>query len=220
MILNPEESRHAVKVLRLRKGDDISVTDGSGLIGHGIVKVPDPAGCILEINEIKEGPGKRDYWLSIAVSPLINFERFEWFVEKAVEIGVDELTPLICEHSEKHNIKLERLNRIVISAMKQSLNSWRPVVREPVKFRQFITETQRGTLMIAHCSNGKKWGISELYKKGSDTTILIGPEGDFSPAEIDAAAEAGFVPVTLGSSRLRTETAGVVACHSIYFLNQ
>jgi 16S rRNA (uracil1498-N3)-methyltransferase len=219
LTLDTEESRHAVKVLRLKKGDSITVTDGKGLIANGIIVTASMSGCILELNNIKKGPDIRDYFLTIAISPLTNGERFEWFVEKAVEIGVNEIIPLVCDHTGKQNVKSERLKRIVISAMKQSLKSTVTSMHEPVKFARFIEESHKGTLMIAHCIEGDKSALSNIYNKGSDATILIGPEGDFSPGEIASATRAGFIPITLGPSRLRTETAGVAACHSIYFMN-
>jgi 16S rRNA (uracil1498-N3)-methyltransferase len=164
---------------------------------------------------------KRNYRLHIAISPLKNPERFEWFIEKSVEIGIDEITPLICKNTEKPGIKSERVNNLIISAMKQSLKATKTVLNEPSSFKDFISMDLKGILMIANCNDSiKRSRISDVYSKNENAIILIGPEGDFSKEEIDSAINREFVPVHLGPSRLRTETAGIAACHSIYFINQ
>jgi 16S rRNA (uracil1498-N3)-methyltransferase len=218
-VLNEQESRHAIKVLRLVRGDSIQITDGSGILFRGVIKDPSLKGCLIDIVSSAPGNDKRDYNLHIAISPLKNHDRFEWFVEKAVEFGIDEITPVICEHTEKPGIKSDRLNNLVITAMKQSVKTRRTILNEPVRFREFITKPCTGHKLIAHCNPGTRSHFSEVYGKGSDCTVLIGPEGDFSLSETENAIRAGFVPISLGSSRLRTETAGIAACHSVYFMN-
>ena len=219
-VLDQTESRHAVKVMRLRKGHQVWVTDGAGILGRGIITDPNPEGCLLDIVEIINGPDKKNYYTHIAISPLKNPERFDWFVEKAVELGVDEISPVICEHTEKESVKTERLRKIALSAMKQSFRTYHTIINEPVKFRELVNSSGlRGTKLIAHCNEGRKATLSESCTAGSDNVILIGPEGDFSKEEVTVAIASSFIPVTLGPARLRTETAGVVACHSLYFIN-
>ena len=217
--LDEQESRHAIKVLRLGAGDKLWVTDGTGMMFEGIIRDPSARSCSLEIISSVPGNDLRDYSMHIAISPLKNPERFEWFVEKAVEIGIDEITPIICEHSEKSGIKQDRIEKIIITAMKQSLKTKKTIIHEPVKFAEFIVRREKGSRLIAHCHTGEKKNIAEIYKKGENCTILIGPEGDFSLREVEAATSEKYSPITLGPSRLRTETAGIAACHSIYFLN-
>jgi 16S rRNA (uracil1498-N3)-methyltransferase len=163
---------------------------------------------------------KRNYSLHIAISPLKNPERFEWFVEKSVEIGVDEITPLICKNTEKRGIKTDRIQNLIISAMKQSLKAKKTILNSSCTFNDFVSIKELGKKMIAHCNSlYKRDSISDVYSKNENATILIGPEGDFSDEEIIKATDNGFAQVHLGNSRLRTETAGVVSCHSIYFIN-
>jgi 16S rRNA (uracil1498-N3)-methyltransferase len=220
-ILDEKESKHCIRVLRMRKESPVRLIDGKGNLYEGRIAVTDPVRCIIAIDKVIPGFEERRYYLHIAISPLKNPERFEWFIEKSVEIGIDEITPLLCRNSEKHSIKAERINNIIISAMKQSLKAWLTVLNDPVTFEDFIQQEHRGKRMIAHCSDAnEKSSVAEIYTKGSDAVILIGPEGDFSDEEIKLAVEGGFQPVHMGRSRLRTETAGVAACHSIYLLNQ
>jgi 16S rRNA (uracil1498-N3)-methyltransferase len=219
--LDVKESKHLIRVLRMVKGADVKLIDGKGNLFEGFISEPDQNKCIIEITrEIKDFE-KRNYKLHIAISPLKNPERFEWFVEKSVEIGIDEITPLICKNTEKPGIKSERVNNLIISAMKQSLKAKKTLLNETSSYKDFINKNLGGTKMIAHCddSTGRR-KISDVYSKKTDSIILIGPEGDFSREEIDSAVKRGFLPVHLGTSRLRTETAGLAACHSIYFINQ
>jgi 16S rRNA (uracil1498-N3)-methyltransferase len=219
--LDEKESKHLIRVLRMVKGSCVKLIDGKGNLFEGFISEPDQNKCIIEITrEIKDFE-KRNYRLHIAISPLKNPERFEWFVEKSVEIGIDEITPLICKNTEKPGIKSERVNNIIISAMKQSLKAKKTLLNETSSFKDFINKNLEGTKMIAHCDdfNFRK-KISDIYSKKTDSIILIGPEGDFSREEIDTAVKKVFLPVHLGTSRLRTETAGIAACHSIYFINQ
>lgn len=219
--LDESESKHTVRVLRMDKGSEIKLIDGRGNLYEGVISEPDQNACKIRIVRIIKGFGKRNYRLHIAISPLKNPERLEWFVEKSVEIGIDEITPIICHHTEKKVLKPERLNNIIISAMKQSLKAFKTKLNESCKFSDFINIHRQETLMIAHCMEEDiRQGIGEVYNKGNNAVILIGPEGDFSEEEIRKAVNMGYHPVHLGKSRLRTETAGVAACHSIYFINQ
>jgi 16S rRNA (uracil1498-N3)-methyltransferase len=220
-VLDENESKHIVKVLRMRKGTAVELIDGRGNLYEGVISEPDQKRCTIEIESVIRNFEKRNYRLHVAISPLKNPERLEWFVEKTVEIGIDEITPLICRYTEKPGIKAERIRNIIISAMKQSLKAKDTILSHPASFSDFIKSRHNGIMMIAHCDKDTiRKGIQDVYNKGNDAVILIGPEGDFSEEEIRTAAEKGFIPVNLGESRLRTETAGVAACHSIYFINQ
>jgi 16S rRNA (uracil1498-N3)-methyltransferase len=220
-VLDEKESKHCVKVLRMAEGTQVKLIDGKGNLYEGIITKADYKKCEIGIQNIISEFEKRSYKLHIAISPLKNPERFEWFIEKSVEIGIDDITPLICRNTEKPGIKSERINNIIISAMKQSLKAGITIQNKTVSFDEFIREDHKGIKLIAHCNPSKNRSkISDVYSRGNDAVILIGPEGDFSEEEIEKAIVAGFVPVHLGNSRLRTETAGIAACHSIYFLNQ
>jgi 16S rRNA (uracil1498-N3)-methyltransferase len=220
-ILDEKESRHCIRVLRMKVGAPVKVIDGKGNLHEGSISNDDPRACEIMIHNVITDFEKRNYRLHIAISPLKNPERFEWFVEKCVEIGVDEITPLICKNTEKQRIKPERINNIIISAMKQSLKAGLTILNESVQFEEFIEKDFRGIKMIAHCyPSAEKAGIDKICTRGDNILFLIGPEGDFSENEIYRALSAGFKQVHLGNSRLRAETAGVAACHSIYFLNQ
>jgi 16S rRNA (uracil1498-N3)-methyltransferase len=220
-ILDENESKHIIRVLRMKKGTCVKLIDGKGNLYEGVISEPDKKKCAIEIRSVARDFEKRNYRLHIAVSPLKNPERFEWFVEKAVEIGIDEITPLICRNTEKPGIKTERIRSIIISAMKQSLKAKEPLLNQPKSFEEFINEKHDGRLMIAHCfSDIVRKKISEVYSRGENAVILIGPEGDFSREEVETAMSNFFTHIHFGSSRLRTETAGVAACHSIYFINQ
>ncbi len=220
-ILDEKESKHCIRVLRMTKGTPVRLIDGKGILYEGFINDPDSKRCQISISEIKPEYEKRDYRIHIAISPLKNPERFEWFIEKSVEIGVDEITPLICKNTEKQTVKQERINNIIISAMKQSVKAYKTIINDPVTFSDFISQTGKGIRLIAHCRTlTDRNKISDVYKKNENVTIMIGPEGDFSEEEISSAIPNNFIPVHLGSSRLRTETAGVAACHSIYFINQ
>jgi len=220
-ILNEKESKHIIRVLRMIKGADVRLIDGAGNLYEGIISNPDQKRCTIKVTGRIKDFEKRNYRLHIAISPLKNPERFEWFIEKSVEIGIDEITPLICRNTEKPGIKTERVNNLIVSAMKQSLKAAKTVLNNTCNFKDFIEMDLKGIRMIAHCDDSiERTRISDVYSKNENAIILIGPEGDFSKEEIDFAIENKFFPVHLGPSRLRTETAGVAACHSIYFLNQ
>jgi len=218
-ILSPEESKHCILVLRLKKGDEISLTDGRGNLFHAVLTGDDFRKCTFIITDIHKDYGKKDFHLHIAIAPTKNIDRFEWFLEKATEIGINEITPLICDHSERRTVNSERLNKILVSAMKQSLKAYLPELNQPVKFDDFIKKKRESQKMIAWYDE-KNLMMKEVYNRGKNVVVLIGPEGDFSGEEIRIAREAGFVSVNLGNSRLRTETAGVVACHTINLLNE
>jgi 16S rRNA (uracil1498-N3)-methyltransferase len=219
--LDANESRHCIKVLRLKKNSPVNIIDGKGNLYEGIILSPDQGECIIKITSVIRDFGKRPYHLHIAISPLKNPERFEWFVEKSVEIGIDEITPVICRNTEKQKIKRDRINNIIISAMKQSVKAGLTTFNEVVSFKDFIETARDDKKLIAHCSESiEKKKINEVCTQGDNVTILIGPEGDFSEYEIILAMEASFKSIHLGNSRLRAETAGIVACHSVYFLNQ
>ena len=219
--LDEKESKHIIRVLIMIKGADVMFIDGQGNLYEGIISDPDQKRCTIKVTGRINDFERRNYRLHIAISPLKNPERFEWFVEKSVEIGIDEITPLICRNTEKPGIKYDRVNNLIISAMKQSLKATRTVLNDTCNFKDFIKMDLKGIMMIAHCDNSiERTKISDVYSKNENAVILIGPEGDFSKEEIDSAIKSNFSPVHLGPSRLRTETAGVAACHSIYFLNQ
>jgi 16S rRNA (uracil1498-N3)-methyltransferase len=220
-ILDENESRHLIRVLRMTKGSGVRLIDGKGNLYEGIINDPDQNKCTLFITGKITDFEKRNYNLHIAISPLKNPERFEWFIEKSVEIGIDEITPLICKNTEKPGIKTARINNLIISAMKQSLKATKPVLRETCYFKDFISMKSDAILMIANCDDSLiRRRVSDVYAKGQNAIILIGPEGDFTKEEIDSAVNKDFIPVHLGTSRLRTETAGIAVCHSIYFMNQ
>lgn len=218
--LDEKESKHCIRVLRMIKGTAIKLIDGKGNLYEGIIDNPDSKKCTVSIIGITKNFEKKNYRIHIAISPLKNPERFEWFVEKSVEIGVDEITPLICRNTEKIRIKTERINNLIISAMKQSIKATGTIFNDACNFNDFINRDFSDKCLIAHCNSSyKRSRISDVYSKNEDVLILIGPEGDFSHEEIEYACNKNFIPVHLGGSRLRTETAGVSACHSIYFIN-
>lgn len=219
--LNEEESLHCVKVLRLSQGDTIQVIDGIGTLYDARIVVPSPKRVEVEILAAHPDFGSHPYELHMAVAPTKNIDRFEWFVEKAVEIGVDSITPLLCRYSERKVIKLERLEKIAISAAKQSLKGKVPVIHSLTSIDQFLSEAPGGQRFIAHChEDGERLLLSKQIQPGSVCSVLIGPEGDFSEEEVAKAMKTGFIPVSLGNSRLRTETAAVVATHTVAVLNE
>jgi len=218
-VFSREESKHISKVLRRKEGDKLHITNGKGYLFKGKITFASPNKCIIQLIE-KEFQKPKSYGLHLAVAPTKMNDRYEWFLEKATEIGVDEITPIICEHSERKIIKLERFERILQSAMKQSLQCYLPKLNPAISFSEFIKKEHSNQLLIAHCEETKKQSLKEVSTPSGNTTILIGPEGDFSGNEIQKALKQGFVPVTLGTNRLRTETAAIVAVHSIAFLNQ
>jgi 16S rRNA (uracil1498-N3)-methyltransferase len=213
--LNPDESHHAIRVLRLNHGNEIVLVNGRGGWYQAMITNPDPKACSVEIIRVTAGIGKPGHHLHIAIAPTKQIDRYEWFLEKATEIGISEITPIICDHSERKDVKTDRQMRIVIAAMKQSLKAFHPMIHEQVSFKDFLKNSIRGTNTIAHCQPGNKFWLNEVIHSNEPITLLIGPEGDFSDAEIASATEKGYQPITLGTSRLRTETAGVVACQTV-----
>ena len=214
-----EESRHIVKVLRKSVGDILYITNGFGWLFTSEIINADIKKCIVKVLS-KEHKLKRNYKLHLAVAPTKMNDRFEWFLEKATEIGIDSITPIICDHSERKIVKEERLKKIVESAMKQSLQCYLPTLNEAVSFNNYTKQEFSGQLFIAHCEETERKSLKSQIEANQEVTIMIGPEGDFSIKEIAQALQIGFKPVTLGDTRLRTETAAIVACHSIAFSNE
>lgn len=214
-----EESKHIVKVLRKSDGDKLFVTNGIGDLFTTEVILASENKCQVKIINIEHFE-RRKHYLHLAVAPTKMNDRYEWFLEKATEIGVDEITPIICDHSERKNIKLERFQKIVQSASKQSLQYYSPIVNEAILLKDFLKQKHTGQIFIAHCEDGKKNTLKESIKPDGKVVILIGPEGDFSPNEIKISLENGFMPVSLGQTRLRTETAAIVACTCVAFCNE
>ena len=214
-----EESKHIVKVLRKSVGDILHITNGKGWLFTAEITIPNINKCIANIVAKTLQP-KRQYHLHLAVSPTKMNDRYEWFLEKATEIGIDSITPIICDHSERKIIKPERFDKILQSAMKQSLSCYIPILNEAINFKDFIKQDFKGDLYIAHCDDTDRKSLKQQLKPNKTITILIGPEGDFSTNEIQLALKNKFIPVTLGETRLRTETAAIVACHSVAFINE
>ncbi|MBR1926203.1 MAG: 16S rRNA (uracil(1498)-N(3))-methyltransferase [Bacteroidales bacterium] len=221
VFLGEEESAHCVRVLRHRSGDEITVVDGEGTMMRCRLKDDSPKGATAEILERHPGWGGHPYRLTMAVCPTKNNDRFEWFVEKAVEIGVDVIVPVIGERSERKVFKPERSRKIALSAMKQSLKARLPRIEGPTSVKDFIITSSGDLKLICYCFEGEttRRSIEEVLAEateGADITIMIGPEGDFSPEEARLAVGNGFIPVHLGPSRLRTETAAVTAATAVY----
>ncbi len=221
-ILEEDEARHAAQVLRKKIGDIMQLTDGKGNLYEGDIIELGKKTCTIGIKKTIEAYNKRDFYLHIAIAPTKNIDRLEWFLEKATEIGIDEITLLICKRSERTIVKHERLKGILISAMKQSLKTYLPKLNEAIDFQRFMNKElpQKAQKLIAYCNDDSIKLLSAEYEKGSDCVILIGPEGDFTEAEVGTAFAQGFKGVSLGKSRLRTETAGIVACHSVHLINE
>ncbi|WP_299116578.1 16S rRNA (uracil(1498)-N(3))-methyltransferase [uncultured Winogradskyella sp.] len=214
-----DESRHIAKVLRKKIGDTLHITNGKGWLFTSELIVADQKQCSAKIIS-KKLHKKRDYKLHVVVAPTKMNDRFEWFLEKATEIGIDSITPILCDHSERKVIKTERFEKIIQSAMKQSLQFYLPELHPLISFKEFIKQDTSGQRFIAHCEETERKSLKSEIKTNSDITILIGPEGDFSTKEIETAIAVGFVPVILGETRLRTETAAIVACHSVAYANE
>lgn len=216
--LDVEESRHCIRVLRRKQGDPLRLTDGKGFFYNAVITKDDPKQCYFEIVE-KIAEPTRNYKTHIAISPTKNTDRIEWFVEKAVEIGVDIITLIDCKNTERSHIKLTRLEKVAISAMKQSLKASIPSIQELVSFKDAVINATEKDKFIAFVDPSNPQNLKNIIQKESTTIILIGPEGDFSNDELALALQHGFLKVSLGNSRLRTETAGLVACHIINLFN-
>jgi 16S rRNA (uracil1498-N3)-methyltransferase len=214
-----EESRHIIKVLRKKDSDILHVTNGLGLVFETEITLASDNKCIVEVLSIKKTPEPK-FRLHLAVAPTKMNDRFEWFLEKATEIGIQEITPIFCDRSERKVVNKERFEKIILSAMKQSNESYLPKLNDAISFKEFIKQKNKGLQLIAHCEETDKKSLKEVLKPNENVTLLIGPEGDFSEKEIALALENNFQPVMLGNTRLRTETAAVVACHSVVFFNE
>jgi 16S rRNA (uracil1498-N3)-methyltransferase len=211
VVLNEENSKHIVQVLRMQNGKQIKLTDGFGNIFLAEITDAHKKKCIVKIIESAKH-GSPVNKVCVAVSPVKNNSRLEWFLEKATEIGVSEIVLLMCERTEKQNIRLDRMKGILISAMLQSQQAWLPILEEPKKYAAFVKEVKTQNKFIAHCEDNNKTSLKEItFKQSNSSTILIGPEGDFTPQEIVSSLENNFMPVALGDTRLRTETAALVA---------
>jgi len=218
--LDETESKHCIRVLRLSKGDEITLVDGRGGFFTAEIADPNPKRCAVNVVKSELNFGLRKFQVQVAIAPTKNIERLEWFLEKVTEIGIDRVTPLLCRHSERKEIKNDRLEKVMVSAMKQSLKAYLPKLVELTKFNEFIKQPFEGQKFIAHCEEQHRELLKNVMELSKNYLILIGPEGDFSPEEIELAIAFGFLPVSLGDSRLRTETAGVVACHTLNLLNE
>jgi 16S rRNA (uracil1498-N3)-methyltransferase len=218
--LDEEESKHCARVLRLQAGDLIRLIDGKGNFYSAEITEAHPKKTHLKILSAEQDPNKRNHYLHIAVAPTKNIERLEWFLEKATEIGIDEISLITCQRSERKDVKTDRLNKIITSAIKQSIKAWRPLLNEPMIFNKFLSAPFEGQKFIAHCEAGDKLNLKDGLRLLNRYLVLIGPEGDFAPKEIDDAIKNDFKAITLGKSRLRTETAALEACFEVNFLNR
>lgn len=219
--LNGEESRHAVRVLRVRQGDTLWLTDGRGNLYQTQVTGVDAGHCRVKVVCTESGHGQRDYRLTMAVAPTKNPERYEWFLEKATEVGIDRIIPVESHHSERRTLKHERDLRLLISAMKQSARTFLPELDALTPFREIVTRPCDGVKLIAHCNTeGHRKTMAECIAPGDNVMVLIGPEGDFSPEEVALARANGFTEITLGDTRLRTETAALTAVMFMAFINR
>tara|TARA_R110000868_G_scaffold17603_2_gene76854 strand:- start:4387 stop:5094 length:708 start_codon:yes stop_codon:yes gene_type:complete len=214
-----EESKHIIKVLRKKDTDILHVTNGLGDLFETEITLASDNKCTVKIiSATKKAPSK--VHLHLAVAPTKMNDRYEWFLEKATEIGVQEITPIICDHSERKVVNQERFEKIILAAMKQSNELYLPKLNNAITFKEFVKQKNKGLQLIAHCEETDKKSLKSVLKVNENITLLIGPEGDFSEKEIALAIGSQFIPVTLGTTRLRTETAAIVACHSVAFFNE
>lgn len=211
--LPPEEAAHAVRVLRMREGDTLLATDGKGAFYDCTILAASAKRCALNIDRRREAAPCRNGRVMLAVAPTKSMDRMEWMAEKATEIGLDKLSFLNCRNSERRGVKTERIEKIIVAATKQSQKAWKPEVEEMAAFKAFVAQAREGQKFIAHCQEGEKPFLGDVVEATGDALVLIGPEGDFSPEEVAQAEAAGFQSVSLGNSRLRTETAALVAAH-------
>jgi 16S rRNA (uracil1498-N3)-methyltransferase len=218
--LNQDESKHCIRVLRLQAADRVQLIDGKGNFYIAAISNPNPKKTELQILSVEVDANKRNHYLHIAVAPTKNIERLEWFLEKATEIGIDEISLILCQRSERKEAKVDRLNKIITSAIKQSVRAWHPKLNEILPLNKLLSAEFDGQKFIAHCEPGDKLNLKKEVRPMGRYLILIGPEGDFTPAEIDNALKNNFKAITLGNSRLRTETAALEACFEVNFLNR
>nr|WP_315133021.1 16S rRNA (uracil(1498)-N(3))-methyltransferase [uncultured Flavobacterium sp.] len=214
-----EESKHIIKVLRKKDTDILFVTNGLGFLFKTEITLASDSKCTVKIISFEKKEESK-FKLHLAVAPTKMNDRFEWFLEKATEIGIHEITPIICDRSERKVINAERFDKIILSAMKQSNELFLPKLNNAITFKEFIKQQNKGLQLIAHCEETDKKTLKSVLKPNENVTLLIGPEGDFSEKEIALALENNYIPVSLGNTRLRTETAAVVACHSVVFFNE
>ncbi len=219
VVLSAEESRHCARVLRARPGQEVVIVDGQGCWCYATVEQSEPRASSVRIIKRINGYRKRDFRLHMAVAPTKSIDRFEWFLEKAAECGIDEITPVFCDRSERRTIKPERLEKILLSGMKQSLRAYLPLLNPATELNMFLQQPRPQLSFIAHCSPGESRGLPEVCRPKNDVLLLIGPEGDFTPVEIKQAADVGFRPISLGEHRLRTETAALVSCIQVNTIN-
>ncbi|WEK19585.1 MAG: 16S rRNA (uracil(1498)-N(3))-methyltransferase [Candidatus Pedobacter colombiensis] len=220
-VLNEEESKHCTKVLRLGIGAMVYLIDGVGGLYKAEITAEHKKHVNLHVVEAQYEYNKRNHHLHIAIAPTKNIDRLEWFLEKATEIGIEEITPVICDRSERKIVKEDRLYKVITSAVKQSLQAYHPVLNPQTTLSAFLKQSNDSIKMIAHClDNEPRQFIAELAKPKERYTILIGPEGDFTGAEIELALQNGYKPLTLGNTRLRTETAALAACFEVNYLNR
>ncbi|MFV5696602.1 16S rRNA (uracil(1498)-N(3))-methyltransferase [Flavobacterium sp. LB3P122] len=214
-----EESKHIIKVLRKKDSDILHVTNGLGYLFKTEITLASDNKCTVKIISFeKSAPSK--FHLHLAVAPTKMNDRFEWFLEKATEIGIHEITPIICDRSERKVVNTERFDKIILTAMKQSNILFLPKLNDAMTFKEFIKHKKEGFQLIAHCEETNKKTLKSVLEPNQNVTLLIGPEGDFTEKEIELALENNYVPVSLGNTRLRTETAAIVACHSVVFVNE
>ncbi len=217
--LSEDESKHCIQVLRGKKGDIIHLVDGKGKFFTGEIRDANPRECAVKvIKEVKIGQSEAGL-LEVLIAPPKNGQRFEWFLEKATEVGVGKVSPIVCKRSARAKINLNRARKILLTAMKQSLRGHLPEIDQPIPFKQTLEQKSDSQLFIAHLSEGSPH-LKDVYKKGKPARILIGPEGDFTDEELEQAKSAGYRPIILSSSRLRTETAGLVGCQIVSTLNE
>ncbi|WP_231490640.1 16S rRNA (uracil(1498)-N(3))-methyltransferase [Pedobacter sp. Leaf170] len=219
--LNEEESKHCIRVLRLPVGAIVYLVDGVGGFFTAEITSDNPKKVTLKVISAEAEYGKRNHYLHIAVAPTKNIDRLEWFLEKATELGIDEITPIITDRSERRVVKEDRLNKVITSAVKQSIKAYHPKMNEALSFDSLMKQPFEGNKLIAHCiDNADKKYISDLVSPFQKYLVLIGPEGDFTPNEVEQALNKDFKPLTLGNNRLRTETAALAACFEINYLNR
>lgn len=219
--LSEEEARHCTQVLRKRIGDSIHFVDGKGRLYTGEIREIQRKKCTLNVTKTIQEYQKPMSHIHIAIAPTKNINRFEWFLEKATEIGISEVTPLLCRYSERKRIRTDRLQKIMLTAMKQSLKAYLPKLNELTTFNDFILthNSTKSRTFIAHCQEGQKPHLKNIASAAEDSIILIGPEGDFSPQEVALALQHNYEATSLGNTRLRTETAGIAACHILNLIN-
>jgi 16S rRNA (uracil1498-N3)-methyltransferase len=217
--LTEEESWHCAKVLRYKPGTPVKLIDGNGNFYDAELSAVSEKRCTAVITAGPHVQPARGYYLHVAIAPTKQIDRIEWMLEKAVEIGIDELSFVYCHNSERTSIKIERMRKIAESAVKQSLQARIPKLNEGISFKNFISSCDGGQKMIAHCEPGNKRTIKQIEFKSAKTVVLIGPEGDFSPREIEEAQAENFIPLSLGDNRLRTETAGLYVCQAAALLS-